>query len=75
MKHYANNGTTDHIQNLNYCVPDNPMPENRDQMGQHWVHTKTEIEGSTLLRNGKVHINYVCLSCGHRFAKESSIGR
>lgn len=37
------------------CTKSNPMPKDRDVMGQHWVHHSVrKVEGNT----------YECLACG-----------
>lgn len=45
------------------CTKENPMPENRDQMGQHWIHHDVE-ELKDLDTFG---VLYKCNSCGHEF--------
>lgn len=41
------------------CTPDNPMPENRDQMGQQWYHHGAKIF---------THNTMKCPNCGYEFA-------
>jgi hypothetical protein len=46
-----------------HCTKENPMPDNRDQMGQHWIHHDVE-ETADLDMYG---VAYKCNSCGLEF--------
>jgi hypothetical protein len=46
-----------------HCTKENPMPGDRDQMGQHWIHHDVrEVEDLDVFG-----VKFSCNSCGHVF--------
>lgn len=50
-----------------YCTAANPMPENRDFLGDHWVHEGAQSTGECSDRR---FAYYRCKDCGHTWSQE-----
>lgn len=49
------------------CTKENPMPQNRDQMGQVWMHIDAVKTGRLAVRLGEYQ-DFNCPNCGQVFA-------
>ena len=49
-----------------HCTPSTPMPADRDQMGQRWLHVNVWKMGTSTA----THEHYKCRVCGTQFTQE-----